>query len=157
MPYPEGTEKVMKKFFNTLSEKDKRGYAAIEAQKLGHGGISYIARVLGCSRTTIHEGLRELEALPEHSLPDPRIRRPGGGRKPYEQKLAGIDEAFLDVLKDNIAGDPMDEQVRWTNLTQNEIRERLAERHHIRISTTVVRQLLARHNFRRRKAQKNRP
>jgi hypothetical protein len=157
MPYPETTEKFMRKFFNTLSEKDKRRYAAIEAQKLEYGGISYIARVLGCSRTTIHQGLSELEALPEDRPLDARIRRAGGGRKSYEQTTEGIDEAFLDVLKDNIAGDPMDERVRWTNLTQDEIRERMSERHHIQVSTTVVRQLLAKHHFRRRKAQKNEP
>jgi hypothetical protein len=51
----------------------------------------------------------------------------------------------------------MDERVRWTNLTQDAIRERMIERHHIQVSTTVVRQLLAKHNFRRRKAQKNKP
>jgi hypothetical protein len=157
MPYPETTEKFMRKFFNTLSEKDKRRYAAIEAQKLKYGGISYIARVLGCSRTTIHQGLSELEALPADSRLEARIRRAGGGRKSYEQTTEGIDEAFLDVLKDNIAGDPMDERVRWTNLTQDEIRERMMERHHIQVSTTVVRQLLTRHHFRRRKAQKNEP
>ena len=157
MPYPETIEKFMRKFFNTLSEKDKRRYAAIEAQKLEYGGISYIARVLGCSRTTIHEGLSELETLPEDNSPDQHIRRPGGGRKSYDQTIEGIDEAFLDVLKNNIAGDPMDENVRWTNLTQNEIRERMSEQHNIQVSTTVVRQLLAKHNFRRRKAQKNKP
>jgi hypothetical protein len=147
----------MRKFFNTLSEKDKRRYAAIEAQKLEYGGISYVARGLGCSRTTLHQGLIELEALPEDSTLDGRSRRPGGGRKPYEQTLEGIDEAFLDVLKNHIAGDPMDEKVRWTNLTQDEIRKRLSERHQIQVSTTVVRQLLDKHNFRRRKAQKNEP
>jgi len=30
------------KVYNTLSEKDKRLYAAIEAIKIGHGGITYI-------------------------------------------------------------------------------------------------------------------
>lgn len=45
-PYPETIKQVMKTFFNTLSEKDKRRYAAVEAQKLGHGGISYMAGVL---------------------------------------------------------------------------------------------------------------
>lgn len=154
-PYPEAIEQVMKKFFSTLSEKDKRRYAAIEAQKLGHGGISYIAGVLGCSRTTIHAGLRELDTLPEESIPEGRIRRVGGGRKSYEQTIEGIDEAFLDVVKNNIAGDPMDEDVCWTNLTQREIRDRLAEHHNIQVSTAVVRQLLAKHGFRRRKAQKN--
>ena len=154
-PYPEATEQLMKRFFNTLSEKDKRGYAAIEAQKLGHGGISYIARVLDCSRTTIHEGLVELEFLPKAGGYQQRQRQEGGGRKGYEATFPGIDEAFLDVLKDNIAGDPMDEQIRWTNLSHEEIKARLAEQHALEVSETVIRKLLNKHNFRRRQAQKN--
>jgi hypothetical protein len=51
----------MQKFYNALSEKDKRGYAAIEAMRLGHGGIAYIVQVLGCSRKTIAQGIEELE------------------------------------------------------------------------------------------------
>lgn len=153
--YPEATEQLMQRFFNTLSEKDKRRYAAIEAQKLGHGGIRYIASVLGCSRTTIHEGLAELETLPQAGGYQRRQRQEGGGRKPYEATLAGIDEAFLDVLKDNIAGDPMDEQIRWTNLSHEEIKVRLAEQHALEVSETVIRKLLNKHNFRRRQAQKN--
>ena len=70
-------------------------------------------------------------------------------------EIYSIDEAFLDVLKDKIAGDPMDEDIRWTHLTQLEIRKGLAEQHGIIVSKTVVQQLLAKHGFRRRKAQKN--
>jgi hypothetical protein len=154
-PYPEQTKQIIKTFFNTLSEKDKRRYAAVEAQKLGHGGITYIAQVLGCSRTTIHDGLAELNALPVDTEFEPRIRRVGGGRKSYEETVPGIDVAFLDVIKDNIAGDPMDATVRWTNLTHEEIQERLQSEHAVNVSETVVRQLLTKHNFRRRKAQKN--
>jgi hypothetical protein len=153
--YPEQTEQIMKTFFNTLSEKDKRRYAAVEAQKLGHGGITYIAQVLGCSRTTIHDGLAELNALSGDTQYEPRIRRVGGGRKTYEETVPDIDAAFLDVLKDNTAGDPMDATVRWTNLTHEEIQTRLLDEHTIAVSETVVRQLLAKHDFRRRKAQKN--
>jgi hypothetical protein len=36
--YSEETEKQMKAFFDSLYEKDRRRYAAIEAIKLGHGG-----------------------------------------------------------------------------------------------------------------------
>lgn len=32
-------ERKMQRLFATLSEKDKRRYAGIEAVKLGHGGI----------------------------------------------------------------------------------------------------------------------
>ena len=51
--FDESTEQKMGAFFQTLSEKDRRRYAAMEAVKLGHGGIAYMADVLGCSRRTI--------------------------------------------------------------------------------------------------------
>jgi len=153
--YCESTEQSMKKFFNTLSEKDKRRYAAVEAQKLDGGGVSYIAGVLGCARNTIYQGLRELEALPEQSEPELRIRRVGGGRKVAEQTIADLEEAFVDVIADNMAGDPMDEQGRWTNLSRAQIKDRLAKQHQIQVSETVIKRWLNKHNFRRRKAQKN--
>jgi len=89
-----------------LSEKDKRRYATVEAQKLGCSGITYVSKLLGCSRSTIHAGLKELKVLPEKKH-DPRIRRKGGGRKSSEETHAGLDEAFLAALNDDIAGDPM--------------------------------------------------
>jgi hypothetical protein len=64
----------------TLSEKDRRRFAAIEARRLGHGGIEYVASVLGCSRRTIERGLDELDGLPNDPAAG-RVRRPGGGRK----------------------------------------------------------------------------
>jgi hypothetical protein len=155
--YPQATEKVMRKFYATLSEKDKRRYAAVEAQKLGHGGITYVTKVLGCAHGTISSGIKELDELPEESSYDPRMRRPGGGRKRYEESHPGIDEAFLDVLKNNTAGDPMRENVRWTNLTQREIADRLQAEHGIQVSEPVVDQLLKKHDFRRRKAPKKSP
>ena len=67
-------------FYNSLSEKDQRRYAAVEARRLGHGGIEYVAEVLECSRRTIERGLHELDKLP-HDPAAGRTRRPGGGRK----------------------------------------------------------------------------
>ncbi len=143
----------MKEFFDSLSEKDKRRYAAIEAQKLGRSGITYVSKLMGCSRGTIHAGLKELKVLPEKKH-DPRIRRKGGGRKRCEEIHPGLDEAFLAALKDDIAGDPMDEQTRWTHLTHEEIRQRLSEQSGIRVSVHVIKKLLKKHKLKRRKAQK---
>jgi len=126
-PYAPSLEQEMKKFYGTLSEKDKRRYAAIEALKLGQGGRVYIARVLGGDRKTITKGIKEVKALPEHSGDEPRIRTAGGGRKRYDETFAEIDEAFLEVVQDYTAGDPTTEQVLWTNLTPREIADRLAE------------------------------
>ena len=73
--YSVAIEDQMRSFYQSLSEKDRRRYAAIEAAKLGRGGISYIARVLQCDRHTVRPGLEEL-GDPE-ALEQSRIRRPG--------------------------------------------------------------------------------
>jgi hypothetical protein len=67
-------------FYNTLSEKDARRFAALEAQRMGRGGVPYLANLLGCGTRTIERGITELD----HLADDPaagRIRRPGAGRK----------------------------------------------------------------------------
>jgi hypothetical protein len=42
--YPSQVEQQMQQFYHSLSEKDRRRYAAIEAVKLGWGGITYISQ-----------------------------------------------------------------------------------------------------------------
>jgi hypothetical protein len=66
----------MKTFYESLSEKDRRRYAAVEAAKLGQGGTDYMATVLGCAPKTIRQGQRDLEALPPETWE--RSRRKGG-------------------------------------------------------------------------------
>ncbi len=41
-PYPAPIEAQMQQYYQSLSEKDRRRYAAIEAVKLGYGGQVYI-------------------------------------------------------------------------------------------------------------------
>jgi hypothetical protein len=74
------TEKRIRDFAWTLNEKDRRRFAALEASRLGHGGIAYIAGVIGCSRRTIERGMQELDHLEEDPVAG-RTRRPGAGRK----------------------------------------------------------------------------
>jgi 2-oxo-4-hydroxy-4-carboxy--5-ureidoimidazoline (OHCU) decarboxylase len=78
--YEPQAEEQTRAFFKTLSERDQRRFAALEAQRLGRGGIEYVAQVLGCSTRTIGRGLAELERLPNDPAAG-RVRRPGGGRK----------------------------------------------------------------------------
>ncbi len=73
-------EKRMRDFAQTLSEKDFRRFAAIEAAQRGYGAIVYIADVLGCSTKTIERGLKELDQLQDDPAAG-RVRRPGAGRK----------------------------------------------------------------------------
>jgi hypothetical protein len=153
--YSPEVEAAMKNFYDSLNERDRRRYTGIEALKLGHGGRKYIARILGCSCPTVTKGAKEVSGLTGKEVYE-RIRNPGGGRKSYRYHCPDIDEKFLDVLRDHTAGDPMDETVRWTNLSQEEIMSALRDDHNIRVSRWVVRKLLKKHNYRRRKAQKKR-
>lgn len=156
-PYSPELEQEMKKFYQTLSEKDKRRYAAVEALKLGHGGIVYIASLFGCHRGTISTGITELKGLSQESVYEREIRKAGGGRKPYEETYPDINEKFLDVMRDYTAGDPMNETIYWTNLSPQDIADRLAQDHDMKVSVTVTRKLLDKHGYRRRKIQKKRP
>jgi hypothetical protein len=78
--YARPIEERMRAFWQTLSERDRRRFAALEAARLGYGGTEYIAEVLGCSTRTIERGADELVQLPTDPAAG-RVRRPGAGRK----------------------------------------------------------------------------
>jgi len=146
------TECKMVKFFDSLSEKDKRRYAAIESLKLPYGGRSYIGRLFGCNFRTIEKGIDELY---ENVMPSAdNIRLPGGGRKKLIETICGINDLFLKVLEDFTAGDPMKGDMKWTHLSFREIIEAM-NTEGLHISKPIVKQLLKKHGYVKRKAQKN--
>jgi hypothetical protein len=72
-------------FMSRLDEQQRRWYAALEAQKSGHGGTTLVAKITGLSVETIRRGRYELESnLADR--PVDRIRQAGGGRKTVEKK-----------------------------------------------------------------------
>jgi len=75
--YTEGVERRMKVLFSRLSEKDRRRYAAVEADKLGHGGQQYIEDLFGIDGKTIRQGLAELEMVEDPA--GEQIRKKGVG------------------------------------------------------------------------------
>lgn len=125
-------EHEMLNFYVSLSEKDRRRYAAIEARKLGHGGIDYLSVLFGCNYRTIKRGLNELQD--EEALNQEGVRKPGGGRKEVIEITKGIDDAFLDVLKEHTAGDPMDDKVKWSSLGCSEIAKALKKKDSKRVA-----------------------
>jgi len=75
--YTGSVERHMVNLYRSLSEKDRRRYAAVEAQKLGHGGVEYVAGLFGCDPKTIRQGRRDIEALPADGAGG-RVRKKGG-------------------------------------------------------------------------------
>ena len=74
-PYPVEVELAMVTFFGSLREKDRRRYAAVEAAKLGPGGLAYLSRLLGIDSKTIRQGEADLKDLPD--VPAEQIRKKG--------------------------------------------------------------------------------
>lgn len=150
--YPPAIEQLLRQDYQSLSEKDRRRFAAVEAIKLGHGGIRYLANVLGCDSHTVKEGMRELKQLPAEPTGH-RVRKPGGGRKKTEEKHPDVIEQVQYALKDRTAGDPMRQDVRWTDATPQEIADRL-QAQTVCAGPRSVRRILERLGFARRQIAK---
>jgi len=142
--YNSEIEKQMQIFYNTLNEKDKRRYAGIEALKIGYGGKKYICDLLGCDLKTLNRGILDLNNQAAMELK--RIRKKGGGRKSVLKQKPEINGLFLQLIHDNTAGSPMDEKIRWTDMTRPQPADLLAQKGY-KVSVPVVTQLLKKNDL----------
>lgn len=95
----------------TFNERSLRLFAAAEANTLGYGGVSRLARITGLSRPTIGKGQREI--ADGHRLQKDRIRTPGGGRKKATQTAPTLLADLERLVEPLSRGDPQS-PLRWT-------------------------------------------
>jgi hypothetical protein len=69
-----------------LDEQQRRWLAALESQKIGHGGDRLVSLITGLNVGTIRRGRRELDAS-LRDCPPGRVRRPGAGRPALKKKI----------------------------------------------------------------------
>ncbi len=96
-----------------LDERMRRLVAAAEAEAVGFGGASMVARATGVSRRVIREGAKELKARPTWAGGPPRIRRPGGGRKRTVDTDPTLKKDLERLIEPGTRGDP-ESPLRWT-------------------------------------------
>jgi transposase len=97
----------------TFDEKSRRLWAAAEALSAGRGGIVSVHRATGISRSTIYQGITDLEhpeKLEEHLA---RTRSPGGGRKKTVDVNPELQSALEALVEPITRGDP-ESPLRWT-------------------------------------------
>lgn len=136
----EATEAIKAKYevlSGRLNEATLRLWAAVEARALGRGGVMVVAEASGLSRTTIHAGLRELDAASQKRVDGlGRIRAPGGGRK----RLADKDPALLGdldaLVEPSTRGDPQS-PLRWTCKSTPRLAEELRAKGHTVSQRTI--------------------
>ncbi len=96
-----------------LDERMRRLVAAAEAEAVGFGGASVVARATGVSRRVIREGAKELKARPSREGGRPRVRRPGGGRKRTVDTDPTLQQDLERLIEPVTRGDP-ESPLRWT-------------------------------------------
>lgn len=126
-----------------FDEQTRRLWAATEAQALGRSGVSVVARATGLSRTTVHQGIKDLAQLPEAKALQKvkRIRAAGAGRKPideYDPTLRRDLERLVDPVT---RGDP-ESPLRWTCKSTRQLAAALEDQGHV-VGRQKVADLLA--------------
>ena len=135
------------KLQSVLNEKAKRLWAATEAIELGYGGVSTVSRATGLSRSTIANGIDELNAkspTPADSDSD-KQRKPGGGRKKKTDTDPEIKKALENLLEPYTSGDPV-RALRWTCKSTANLAEELTKIGHP-VSPRTVASLLKEMNY----------
>ena len=82
------------------------------------------------------------------------MRNTGGGRKQTLKKNPKIEETFLSIMKDHTTGDPQQEDIIWTDLSCTEILERLKGQGIEGVGRRIVKELLKKHGYKKRKIMK---
>jgi len=117
----------MKAFLAMLNHEQRRLYAAIEANRLGRGGVRSMSKITGLCAPTIASGRRQLAILMEEGRLTKRVRTNVGGRPRTEQRYPAITAVLEEMLSDEVAGSPEDEQ-RWVRSSVAKLTKRLRER-----------------------------
>ena len=135
-------QQINKKYHSLASYLDElslRIWLAIEAQSIGRGGVSIVARATGISRTTIYAGLKDLRSKEKGVLSDDkrrRVRSKGGGRKKLIEKDKDL-LVDLDALVEPVSrGDPQS-PLRWTCKSTPKLAKELEEQGHAVCQRTV--------------------
>jgi len=120
-------EIIANKFFSLrdeLNERQRRLWAASEAISLGRGGVTKVAQATGLSRTTITQGINELQN--ERRLSPNRVRREGAGRKKVTEKHPNLLPSLDALVEPTAKGNPMS-PLRWTTKSTRRLCEMLNE------------------------------
>jgi transposase len=125
-----------------LGERERRLLAAVEAQRVGYGGVSLISRICGLSRVTITKGIKDLKEVP---LTHGKVRRAGAGRPTIEYLDPDVEKVLENLVMDTTRGDP-ESPLLWTCKSTRTLAQELTKEEH-KISHEKVAQLLRKKGY----------
>ncbi|MEF8766559.1 MAG: hypothetical protein ABTS16_18930 [Candidatus Accumulibacter phosphatis] len=131
MSNDELVETIRKKFervSTVLDERGRRVWALAEAEALGYGGQSIVAKATGLSRMTLYS------EKCGHAQDDPagsrrHVRKAGGGRKKLIEHEPTLLSALERLVEPTTRGDP-ENPLRWTCLSTRQLAAALEQQGH---------------------------
>ena len=132
------------RFLSSLyNERDRRLFAGFLATMFRHGGIKKAAKLTELDVKTVRKGKKEL--MEGAKFDKSRVRREGGGRPTKAQAEPSYEQKLLDLIEDELAGDPMNEK-RWVRKTLRWMKKQLREKG-IKASISTIRKTLKKHDI----------
>jgi transposase len=128
MPGPGGLVRKFDVLARVLDERTRRLVAAAEAEALGFGGVTAVAKASGLSRGTVIRGMAELRTAPKPARGQ-RIRRKGAGRKRTVDQDATLERDLESLVEPVTRGDP-ESPLRWTCKSVRQLAAQLNRRGH---------------------------
>lgn len=110
-----------------LNEKQRRLFVAAEAMTYGDGAITKIAETLRMSRSTISNGIAELQN--PDVIESTRTRKPGGGRKRTADTDPTLREDLEKLVDPTTRGEP-ESPLKWTCKSTRKLSDELNDKGH---------------------------
>ena len=130
-------------------------FLAIEATKLGYGGIRYISDLFKISEYRIRIGIKELNNTELiESIPKGMQRRPGGGRKKKKTRPPEIVKSLKLFIHQHKAGSPINPDVYWIHLKPKEIAQQFEIQTGHKVSHGFIKRILLSEGYKYRKLSK---
>jgi hypothetical protein len=107
-----GLARKFKVLAGVLDERTRRLVAAAEAEAIGFGGVTAVARASEMSRGTVMRGMAELKVAVGPARGQ-RVRRKGAGRKRTIDQDATLKRDLESLVEPVTRGDP-ESPLRWT-------------------------------------------
>ena len=121
-----------------LDERARRLMAGSEALAIGRGGVAAVSRATGLARTTVARGVADVRE--GERLEQGRVRRPGAGRPPIEQRDPTLRADLEALIEPTTRGDP-ESALRWTTRSVRNLAAELRRQGHT-VSHQTVSELL---------------
>jgi transposase len=136
---------------NIYNERDRRLFAGFLATIFRHGGIQKAAKLTELDVKTVRKG--KMELMERVKFDKSRVRREGGGRPTKAQAEPSYEHELLDLIEDELAGDPMNEK-RWVRKTLRWMKKQLRKKG-IKASLSTIRKTLKKHDISLKKNEKS--